>query len=101
MLAQKSNGQSGGLIVFWQNGLQIKGGRGWCSRYHIDMEIKEWDGFEWRFTGLYGESKMDEKEVMWRLLRTLKNHSDKPWLMAEDFNETLFQCEEGQPEKFY
>lgn len=64
---------------------------GWCSRYHIDMKIKEEDGFEWRFMGIYGESKTDEKHKMWKLLCTLTNHSDKPWLMVGDFNEILLK----------
>lgn len=72
--------------------MQIKGG--WYSRYHIDVEITE-DGFEWRITGVYGESKTEEKNKTWKLMRTLKNHSNKPWLMAGDFSEILMQCEKG------
>lgn len=63
---------------------------GWCSRYHIDMKIKE-DGFEWQSMGIYGESKTDEKQETWKLLCTLSNHSDNPWLMVGDFNEILLR----------
>jgi hypothetical protein len=34
------------------------------SKYHIDMVIKEEGGFEWRFSGIYGESRK-EKEITW------------------------------------
>lgn len=29
---------------------------------HIDVEVVEMDSFKWRFTGIYGELKADEKE---------------------------------------
>jgi hypothetical protein len=43
------------------------------SKYHIDTEITEPDGFVWRFTGIYGEPKTEDREKTWKLLRTLKN----------------------------
>jgi hypothetical protein len=47
----------------------------------------------WRFIGIYGESKSEEKEKTWQILRTLKHQSDKPWLCAGDFNEILHSWE--------
>jgi hypothetical protein len=58
------------------------------SRYHIDAEIKET-----RFTRIYGESRGEEKDKTWRLLRILKHRSKLPWLVCDDFNEILFNCE--------
>ena len=66
---------------------------GWKSKYHIDAMIREDDGFEWRFTGIYGEPKAEEREQTWRLMRTLKHQSDKPWICMGDFNEILLACE--------
>jgi hypothetical protein len=63
------------------------------SRYHIDTEITEEDAFTWRFTGIYGEPKVEERAKTWRLLRTLKHQNDKPWLCVGDFNEILFAWE--------
>jgi hypothetical protein len=34
------------------------------SKYHIDVVIKE-DRWKWRFTGIYGESRNEEKENTW------------------------------------
>ena len=53
-------GQSGGLALFWRTGVNLTAG--WKSKYHIDATIREEDGFEWRFTGIYGEPKTEERE---------------------------------------
>jgi hypothetical protein len=68
------------------------------SCYHIEATVKEEDSFKWRFTGIYGESRSEEKEKTWRLLRILRDRSNLPWLCCGDFNEILFNCEkEGGP----
>ncbi|KAK1650518.1 hypothetical protein QYE76_068323 [Lolium multiflorum] len=91
MVAKDSDGQSGGLVLFWRNYVNLKAGL--KSRYHIDSEITEGDGFKWRFTGIYGESKAEKKEETWKLLRTIRHHYDIPWLCVGDFNEILFSWE--------
>lgn len=80
------------MAIFWKREVDVKL-IGFVSKYHIDTEITEKDGFVWRFSGLYGEPKMEEKDKTWKLLRTLKYQSDKPWLCAGDFNEVLFSWE--------
>jgi hypothetical protein len=91
MVGKSCDGHSGWLALFWKNSVNLKAGL--KSKYHIDAEITEEDGFVWRFTGIYGEPKSDAKEITWRLLRNIKHHSDKPWLCAGDFNEILLACE--------
>lgn len=91
MVVKKSEGRSGGLALFWRNGIQVKPGL--KSRYHIDAEITGDDGFTWRFTGMYGEPQHDKKEATWKLLKTIQHHSDKPWLCVGDFNEILMGWE--------
>lgn len=66
---------------------------GLLSRYHLDTEMTEADGFVWHFTGIYGEPKMDEKDKTWKLMRNLKVRNSKPWLCAGDFNEVLYSWE--------
>lgn len=95
-----SQGQYGyewGLALFWKNdiNLTLKS----LSEHHIDTIIREEDGFEWRFTGIYGESRSEEKENTWKLLRELKEKFDMPWLCCGDFNEILFNYEKegGSP----
>jgi exonuclease III len=92
MLVKDSSGQSGGLAMFWKRDVKVQL-IGAPSRYHIDTEITEQDGFVWRFTGIYGEPKVEEREKTWKLLRTLKHHNDKPWLCVGDFNEILYAWE--------
>lgn len=61
MVASDSEGQSGGVAVFWRRGLQVE----LCnfSRFHIDLEIREEDGFKWRFTGMYGELRIEKQNT--------------------------------------
>jgi hypothetical protein len=63
------------------------------SKYHIDAIIKEDDGFEWRFTGVYGEPKTELRDATWQLMRSFKPQSNLPWVCMGDFNEIIFACE--------
>jgi hypothetical protein len=99
MIVKDYEGQSGGLVMFWKNGVNVKL-TGFVSRYHIDTEITEADGYVWQFTGIYGEPKKELRENIWRLMRTLKHQNNKPWLCVGDFNEILYSWEnEGGPPK--
>ena len=66
MVAKSSTCTSGGLALFWRNGVDVNVKS--MSKYHIDAIIKEVDGGRWRFTGIYGESKTEEKENTWACL---------------------------------
>lgn len=57
MFARDCDGKSGGLALFWKKEVQIEQHN--FSRYHIDVEVVEKDGFRWRFTGIYGEPASD------------------------------------------
>jgi hypothetical protein len=43
-------------------------------KYHIDLEIMETDGFNWRFTSLYGEPRKNKRFLTWKLLIFLLHH---------------------------
>jgi exonuclease III len=91
-----SEGSRGGLALFWKKDIDIRI-KSWYI-YHIDCVITEDDGIQWRFTGIYGESRSEEKDNTWKTLRTLKEKNDLQWLCSGDFNEILFSCEkEGGP----
>lgn len=80
--------------MFWQGGIDVTIRN--TSKNHIDMEIKNVDGGQWRFTGIYGESRAELKHETWSLLRDLyAQHAVNPlpWLCAGDFNEILFHHE--------
>jgi hypothetical protein len=63
------------------------------GRMHIDVDITEGDGFKWRFTGIYGEPRVDKQEETWHLLRTLHLQEKLAWVCIADFNEILYSFE--------
>ncbi|KAE8774428.1 hypothetical protein D1007_53200 [Hordeum vulgare] len=98
MVARDSEGKGGGVVVFWRRGLSVELRD--FSRFHMDLEIKEEDGFKWRFTEIYGVPRAEKKHVTWKVMRILHNQASLPWVCAGDFNEVLFADEkEGGNEK--
>lgn len=95
MVARDSEGKGGGVVVFWRRGLNVELRN--FSRFHMDLEIKEEDGFKWRFTGMYGEPRTEKKHLTWKLLRILHNQASLLWLCAGDLTEVLFA--KGRNEK--
>jgi len=99
LVVKDCDGKSGGLVIFWRKDivLQLRG----VSRYFINADVAEVDGFVWRFTGFYGEPKTDKKDISWKALRGLNAAQRRPWLCVGDFNEILIllACEKegGQP----
>lgn len=93
MVAKNSTGMSGGLAVFWRKDINLTVKN--MSKYHIDMTITEEDGFTWRYTGVYEESRSNSKERTWETLRSLKAWYDMPWLCCGDFNKIIFPHEKG------
>ena len=91
IFVKDSVGSRGGLALFWRKGIDLTVQS--MSRYHIDAIIREEDGFEWRFTGIYGESRSELKETTWKLLKIMRDRSNLPWLCCGDFNEIMFSCE--------
>lgn len=73
--------------------------RPWCQ-YFIDAEIMK-DDSVFRFSGIYGEPKVDERKKTWDALHYLARQDNLPWLCASDFNEVLFQSEQkgGNPRR--
>jgi exonuclease III len=88
---KECEGKSGGLAMFWKReiNLSLRG----MDRMHIDVDITEEDGFKWRFTGIYGEPKVDKREETWRLLRNLHLRERLPWVCIGDFNEIFYSFE--------
>lgn len=96
MVVKDCEGKSGGL-VFWKKDINLH----LCtvSRLYIDVDVVEKDGFIWRFTGMYGKPRSDQKDRTWRALHTLNAARRRLWLCMGDFYEILMCCEKegGQP----
>lgn len=91
MVAKDYKSKSGGLAIFWKNGINFQVRT--VSRPYIDGDVVESDGFVWRLTGFYGEPSSDNKELSWRALRTLNAARRRPWLCMANFNEILMSHE--------
>lgn len=66
MVVKDCVGKGGGLAVFWKKEVNVHV----CmlSKFYIDVDITEADGFVWRFTGFYGEPCSDKKPLSWKAL---------------------------------
>lgn len=42
---------------------------------------------------MYGEAHVQDRHMMWDLLRRIKSNNNDPWMMVGDFNETMWQDE--------
>jgi hypothetical protein len=84
-------GKINGLVMFLKKEVNVK----LCSfsKFHIDVQIEEEDGFKWRFIGIYGEPTTEKGDITWRLMRIVSKKNKLPWLCIGDFNEILFNRE--------
>ncbi|XP_061998863.1 uncharacterized protein LOC133716149 [Rosa rugosa] len=53
------------------------------------MSSEVGDPKRWRFTGLYGKPKVEERYRMWNLLRQLSLQGNFPWVVGGDYNEII------------
>jgi hypothetical protein len=91
MVVRDCEGRSRGLTLMWKRHVNIELHN--FSRYHIDVQVVEQDGYRWRFTGIYGEPTTEKRDKTWKLLRILNQLLSLPWLCAGDFNEILYSHE--------
>lgn len=89
MVARDCDGKSGGVALFWRRGIDLS--LRWDGKIHIDTTVTDEDGSKWRLTRVYGDPRI--KSETWRLLRTLHNQDNLPWLCIGDFNEIMFNYE--------
>lgn len=87
--------RSGGLGLLWDE--EIKVDLLSFSLNHVDVKINDvMEDKTWRFTGFYGYPEESRKDVTWKLMTLLKDHSDLPWLCEGDFNEILLELEKKE-----
>jgi hypothetical protein len=84
IIAQRSDGRKGGLILFWKREVTVQ--LLLSGPTFIDVKIVERDK-QWRFTGIYGEFRWQDKHLKWQRMRELRANHDLPLVMMDDFNE--------------
>lgn len=81
-----SRGRAGGLCVFWKE--EVLFSLISFSQHHICGDVDD-GAKKWRFVGIYGWAKEEEKHHTWALMRHLCGESSRPILLGGDFNEIL------------
>jgi exonuclease III len=96
-IVSPSNGRSGGVILLWRKEVVIQ--QLFVAPKYIDVKIVESPGKIWRFTGIYGEPRWEDKYKTWDMMRNLNGNNNLPWLIMGDFNEISFSHEKegGNP----
>jgi hypothetical protein len=86
-----SEGQSGGLVLFWRQPhiITLQG----CNSNCIDMLITPEMGVQWRATFVYGDPRREKRHEFWALLHKLSTQWTGPRICSSDFNEALCQDE--------
>ena len=88
-LGVERQGQGGGLALMWDASVNVDIQS--YSSHHINAEVRQSDGTQWRITGFYGYPEVALRDRSWALLRHLGTLSDVPWLALGDFNEITQQ----------
>lgn len=85
-------GKGGGLALFWDENINVEILS--YSQRHIDTIIRGLDDLpSWRCTFVYGEPRVQDRHLMWELIRSIKNWCGAPWMMMGDFNEAMWSFE--------
>lgn len=80
--------RAGGLSILWNDDIKLELQS--YSESHIDVLVREDEGNQvWRFTGVYGQPRVENRYLTWELLKKLGSQDKGPWLLGGDFNEIL------------
>ena len=91
-----SDGRKGGLLLFWKKEVEVVQLE--LNPMFIDIKIK-CGSLLWRFTGMYGDFRWEDKHKTWDRMRRLHQNYSLPWLLMGDVNEIQFlhEKEGGNP----
>ncbi|KAK3211629.1 hypothetical protein Dsin_016335 [Dipteronia sinensis] len=92
-LAVDSDGKSGCLLLIWCEEWEVSILS--YSKGHIDARMILKSGFQWIFSGFYGNPNSNLRANSWELLRRLRLVDNLPWVCGGDFNELLSLTEKG------
>ncbi|XP_028072274.1 uncharacterized protein LOC114274528 [Camellia sinensis] len=79
-------GRSGGIWLLWnpsQTNVRVHD----ASSQMITTTISRQDYLDWVLSAVYASSNIRMRDELWNDLTTLAQHTQKPWLVAGDFND--------------
>lgn len=63
-----SDGQSGGIVMFWEEGLDFRFLSKSTHRVDVEVFAVDGSGVHWRLSGFYGHPSANERWRTWNLL---------------------------------
>ncbi|KAK8283598.1 hypothetical protein V6Z12_D08G105400 [Gossypium hirsutum] len=90
-LAVSSEGKSGGLALFWREGISVMVQN--YSKFHIDSLVKMDNGELFQFTGVYGHTNPTLQHQLWDMLKRVKSKVNERWIVGGDSNAILNSSE--------
>ncbi|XP_062021085.1 uncharacterized protein LOC133737569 [Rosa rugosa] len=84
----KGVSRAGGLCWMWAEDVTVEVQS--YSDSHVDVDVvvgEATDPKRWRFTGFYGQPKVENRYLSWLLLRTLALQGNLLWVVGGDSNE--------------
>lgn len=87
-----AEGSKGGLSMAWKGNYVVS--LRIYSHNHFDVDVlDEGRNLKWRFIGFYGILYANRRDNSWRLLNSLHDSHNGPWLVGGDFNEIMYAYE--------
>ncbi|KAL6141368.1 hypothetical protein ACLB2K_059656 [Fragaria x ananassa] len=81
-----------GICLLWTDDIRVSLKS--YSEIHIDVMVRGLeDDQEWRFTGVYGEPRAENRHQTWSLIKKLGREKTKMWVMGGNFNEIASSVE--------
>jgi hypothetical protein len=77
----------GGLVLLWDSSVDVHIQN--YSDHHINANVVQADGIQWRITSFYGHPETSLRHRSWSLLWHLRALSEVPWMVMGDFNEIM------------
>lgn len=74
-----TDSRSGGLLMMWKKEADVS--LRFKTKNFIDVYVGLGHANVWRFTGMYGEPRWQDKHQTWQCLRDLHATVDMPWLV--------------------
>jgi hypothetical protein len=85
-------GKGGGLALYWDESIKLDIVS--YGLHHIDTAVWSMEmNMEWRASFVNGEPRVQDRHLMWNLLKRIKPMQSAPWVMIGDFNEALWGFE--------